>query len=72
MKSEEIPGKAEKKSGEQESDRVAVIAPTVSSWMHTYSAHSVQSTYCYFKMGNDKSGEKQVATYEKGAESRAF
>lgn len=60
MKSEEIPGKAGKKSpGEQGSDRVAVIAPAASSWMQTYPAHPVQSTSCYFKSGNDKSGEER-------------
>lgn len=60
MKSEEIPGKAEKIfPGEQESGRVAVIAPAASSWMQTYPAHLVQSTSRYFKSGNDKSGEER-------------
>lgn len=42
-----------------------MIAPTVSSWMHTYSAHPVQSTYCYFKKGNDKSGEETSCNLRK-------
>lgn len=59
MKSEEIPDKAERLSpSDQESDRVAVIAPAASSWMLTYSAHSVQSTSCYLKSGNDRSGKE--------------